>query len=185
MKKLVSLVVLGFFIFCLPVFALESIDFLTGYLEADLDRQGDYQALPLLLGFNFNGDAQIEKLGIKLPWQTNFIIEPFLNPVIGPKTNLEAGFNLLAKFTFPVFEKARPYIKGGVGVLYMSQHTYEQSTKYNFLPQVGGGLQYFLNEKVAVNFEYRYRHLSNASTKSPNRGIDADLFLCGFSFFLD
>lgn len=186
LKKMFVFFVLFFFLAAPGALALESIDIFSGYLEADLNRKDDYQAIPLLVGFNFSAEPFLDKIGLKdLAWRTHFIVEPFVNTVIGPDKNIEAGFNLLAKFTFPITEKIHPYIKGGVGALYMSQHTYEQSTQYNFLPQGGGGIQYRLSEKTALNFEYRYRHLSNASTRSPNSGIDADMFLGGISFFFD
>lgn len=168
-----------------PACALDSVDVFSGYLEADLDRKDDYQAIPLLVGFNFSALPVLERIGLDAPWRTDFIVEPFINTVISPDKNIEVGSNFLIKFTFPVTEKIHPYIKGGVGALYMSQHTKEQSTQYNFLPQGGGGFQYFLNDKTALGFEYRYRHLSNASIKSPNSGIDAHLFLTGVSFFFE
>lgn len=185
MRKVIFLSAVLIFSFSLKGYALESVDIFSGFLEADLAEKDDYQVIPLFIGLNFDAEPFFEKFGMELPWESNFIFEPFVNTVISPDKNIEVGFNLLAKFTFPVSEKIQPYFKGGVGALYMSQHTNEQRTQYNFLPQAGGGVQYFLSEKVALGFEYRYRHLSNASTGSPNRGIDANLFLCGLSFFLN
>ncbi len=165
-------------------YTLDSLDFLTGYLSASLDEsQPDYEAIPLLVGLNFNAKPFFEKFGVKTKGDLNFVIEPFINTVIEPDTNIEVGSNFLIKYVFPLTKKLQPYIKGGVGALYMSQDTKEQGTKYNFLPQVGGGIRYFIKDDVALNVEYRFRHLSNASIKSPNSGIDADLILGGISFF--
>ncbi|MCF7916841.1 MAG: acyloxyacyl hydrolase [Candidatus Omnitrophica bacterium] len=164
-------------------YCLDSIDILTGYLEADLEKKDHYQAVPLLVGFNYSAEPFLNKIGLKVPGQVNFILEPFFNTVIGPDKNIEVGSNFLLKYSLTFLDKIHPYIKGGIGALYMSQHTEEQSTQYNFLPQVGGGIQYFLTDNLAFNLEYRYRHLSNASIKNPNSGIDSDLILCGFSFF--
>lgn len=186
MKKQLIALFFGLFIAIVPdLYALDSIDFLFGYLEADLKEKDDYQVLPLMVGFNFAAKPLLERIGLEIPGKVNFIVEPFVNTVISPSKNIEVGSNFLIKYTMPLSEKIHPYLKGGVGALYMSQHTLEQSTQYNFLPQAGGGLQYLINEKVALNFEYRWRHLSNASIKSPNSGIDANLFLCGISFFFE
>ncbi len=184
MKKNIVLLFLSLFIFATPAtYALDSVDILSGYLEASLDDKDDYQVLPLLVGFNFGADSIFDNLGLETPGRFDFIVEPFLNTVISPRKNIEVGSNFLIKYTLPLTERIHPYLKGGVGALYMSQHTNEQSTQYNFLPQGGGGFQYFLRDELALSFEYRYRHLSNASIKSPNSGIDANLFLCGVSFF--
>lgn len=183
MAKILVVFVLAILFIVPSSYCLESIDVLSGYLQADLEEKDDYQVIPLLVGFNYNPEPFLDKLGLKVPGKINLIIEPFLNTVIAPDKNIEVGSNFLLKYSLTFFDKVHPYIKGGVGALYMSQHTVEQSTQYNFLPQVGGGIQYFLTDKVAFNVEYRYRHLSNASTKSPNGGIDADLILCGFSYF--
>ena len=75
------------------------------------------------------------------------------------------------------------YFKIGVGAVYMSQHTEEQSTQFNFVPQTGVGVHCFIKENTALSFEYRLRHLSNCSINQPNNGIDAELFLAGVALF--
>lgn len=64
----------------------------------------------------------------------------------------------------------------------MTQHTNEQSTQYNFIPQIGGGVSYDWKEDVSFDFEYRYRHLSNANRKLPNDGINMNMFLAGVTW---
>ena len=78
-----------------------------------------------------------------------------------------------------------PYVKFGAGPVYISQHTREQSTQFNFVDTAGVGFNWFYKENLAFSFEYRYRHLSNASIKHPNKGIDTNSFLVGMSFFFD
>jgi opacity protein-like surface antigen len=82
-----------------------------------------------------------------------------------------------------VTEKFHPYLIGGGGVMYITQHTREQSLQWGFTPQFGTGVTYFLKKNMAVNLEYRRRHFSNASIKQPNSGINADMFMVGFSWF--
>jgi len=181
--------ILSFF-FCLliiPVdlYAIEAVDILTGYLNAPLDTKDDYEVIPLMVGLNFDLKPLTSRIGIQPKGRFNFVLEPFFNIVSAPDTNIEVGSNFLFKYTFPLTERFQPYLKVGAGVLYMSQHTKEQSTQYNFLPQAGGGLNFFIRDDVALICEYRYRHLSNCSFKTPNAGIDADMILGGISFFFE
>jgi len=106
-----------------------------------------------------------------------------MNVVINPNTNAEVGCSFLLKYSDHITSRIAPYIEGGFGIIYTTQHTREQSTQYNFLSQVGVGLQFFLNEKYALTGGYRYRHMSNAGIDSPNRGIDHHFVLLGVSYF--
>ena len=185
MKKVLYLLVALLIIAPVSSFALDSIEVLSGYMHADLERQGDYEVIPLLVGLNFDLKPGLSNIGLDIPGRLNFVLEPFVNTVYEPTSNVEVGSNFLIKYVLPLTQTVQPYIKGGVGALYMSMHTDEQATQYNFLPQGAGGVHIFINEKTALTFEYRYRHLSNASTKHPNSGIDSDMFLGGISFFFE
>ena len=186
MKRIIFVGVLFFCFFTLKTYALplEAIEVHTGYFTGDLDdTDKDYEAVPLLVAFDFDAKPLLEKIGIKTKGRFNLIIEPFTNTIFEPFSNVEIGCNFLAQYTFPLTDKFQPYIKGGAGILYMSLHTREQSTQYNFVPQFGGGFYYFLKDNMALSFEYRYRHLSNAGIKHPNSGINVDMALTGVSFF--
>ena len=58
-----------------------------------------------------------------------------------------------------------------------------QGTNFNFIIQTGLGVQYFLDERHAINVQYRYRHISNAHIKDPNSSINTSFILVGYSFF--
>jgi len=187
MKKVLALTV---FFLCLAnvpfTYALDGVSVLSGYLDAHLtDTKKDYQAVPLLAGLIFDMKPLTSKIGLNPKGRIDFILEPFINTVTTPNSNVEVGSNFLFEYVFPLSEKLQPYVKGGIGALYMSQHTLEQSTQYNFLPQGGGGIRYFIKDNIALDFEYRYRHLSNASIKHPNSGIDANMYLGGITIFFD
>ncbi|MDD5069543.1 MAG: acyloxyacyl hydrolase [Candidatus Omnitrophica bacterium] len=184
MKKLV-LIIVFFGVFSLGgySYALDGVEVLSGFFSADIRDQGsDYKGIPLLVAFDFDAKPLFEKIGLKTQGRLDFVVEPFLNTIIDPDLNLEVGSNFLIKYVFPLSDKVQPYAKVGLGALYMSQHTREQSTQYNFLPQAAGGFHFFITEKTALSCEYRYRHLSNASFKHPNKGIDAGMILGGISF---
>ena len=165
---------------------LESVDILSGYFWGDLkDPQDDYQGVPLFVGLNFDAKPLFSKIGINTKGRLDFVVEPFANTIISPDGNAEVGSNFLIKYVFPLSEKFQPYFKGGLGMLYMSQHTREQGSQYNFLPQAGVGFHYFIKDTVAISCEYRYRHLSNNGFADPNGGIDVDMALAGISFFFE
>lgn len=164
-------------------YALEGMEVLSGFFEANLDGRDDYQGIPLLVSINFNAKPTFSKIGINPKGRLEFLLEPFANTIISPDNNVEVGSNFLVKYAFPLNDTIQPYFKGGLGALYMSQKTHEQGTKYNFLPQAGVGCHFFIKKDKALSIEYRYRHLSNNGFDDRNGGIDANMALAGVSFF--
>jgi len=163
-----------------------AIEFFTGFGKAKLHAQGNYHFAPFIVALDFDIKPPIERLlekvGLKYPGLMQFQLEPFINSVYSPYANIEVGNSFMLKLgILPETSKFQPYVKAGIGMLYMSQHTREQSTQYNFLPQGGAGLMYFLKDNLALTLGYRYRHLSNNSFKSPNSGINVDMYLAGIS----
>ncbi|MBU1121874.1 MAG: acyloxyacyl hydrolase [Candidatus Omnitrophota bacterium] len=184
MKKiLLAIAFLGILLLPIKIYTLDSIEVFSGYLEANIREKNEYQGIPLFIAFNFDANPTFSNIGLEPEGDLNFVVEPFFHTIISPDLNIEIGSNFLMKYSYPLTERIHPYAKGGLGVVFMTQHTREQSTQYNFLPQVGGGIQFFLNEITALSLEYRYRHLSNASFKRPNKGIDTNLILTGISYF--
>jgi hypothetical protein len=186
-KRVLINVILLVFLFLPACYSgIEAIDISTGYLNGNLDNtQKKYQGFPLLVGLEFDLKPLLSKVWINTKGRADFILEPFINTITSPSSNVEVGSNFLLQYVFPLSAKFHPYVKGGLGVLYMSQHTREQSTQYNFLPQGAAGIQYFIKDNLAFNLEYRYRHLSNASIKRPNSGIDSNFYLCGVTYFFN
>jgi hypothetical protein len=162
--------------------SLMEIGLLTGYGSESIDT-GHYEIIPILPQFGFDINSFIEKMGMKPKGKFEFIIEPLMNVVINPDTNVEAGFSLILRYGDHITKKLKLFCEGGLGTLYTSQHTKEQGTQYEFLSQAGMGLQYFLTKKVALTGAYRFRHMSNAGASNVNSGINHDLFLVGLSMF--
>jgi len=162
---------------------LQTVEILSGYFNADLKEKDDYEAVPLLVSFNWDANPLLEKIGLETKGYANLIIEPFANTIFSPDSNAEIGSSFLIKYAFPLTERVMPYFKGGLGMLYMSQHTREQGSQYNFISGAAGGVHVFLKENFAWSFEYRYRHLSNNSFAEPNGGIDSYMYLTGAAFF--
>lgn len=161
----------------------ESIEFLTGYSWGELREKEDYEFIPFLVDFNFDLKPFIQRLNIYPKQTVQFQLEPFVSFVSSPGSNLEMGTSFLLKIGLaPEKWKFKPYVKGGVGLVYMTQHTQEQGSQFNFTEQLGLGIQYLLTQNIAFNLEYRRRHLSNASIEQPNKGIESNFILGGLTY---
>jgi len=157
--------------------SFKGVEFLTGFGWSDLKSGNDYEIVPFIFDFDFDLKPLI---GFKPKGLLQFQIEPFLSFISRPDPNIEVGSAFLIKFgILPEDWKLQPYVKGGVGMIYTSQHTREQATQFNFVEIVGAGLHYFFNKKTAFTLEGRFRHLSNAGIDSPNNGIDTYIINLG------
>lgn len=160
------------------------VEFLTGAGTASLRHKGVYRIIPVFVDFDFNLKPHLKKIKLdKYPGLIQFVLEPFVSYAFSPRDNAEIGNNFLIKIGFlPDNWKFQIYFKGGVGMLYMTQHTLEQSTQFNFNEYGGVGMHYFFMEHIAFTVEYRFRHISNAGIDHPNTGINTHIGLCGVSY---
>jgi len=159
----------------------KEVGFFTGFGSASLKEKKNYKIIPLgaRLGFDMNPLFNNKVKGL-----LEFVVEPFLTPVISPDKNVEFGTHFMIKYGYK-FGNFMPYIEGGTGFMYTTQHTREQSTQWNFTSQAGLGFYYFLREDLALNIGYRYRHFSNLSIKHPNSGVDIHNGIVGISWFFN
>ena len=77
-----------------------------------------------------------------------------------------------------------PYLEGGLGMLYTDLRVYHLGGHFSFMETFGTGVAYFLNDNVALNVGWRFRHISNASLYKDNAGLNSDVFMAGVSYFL-
>ena len=80
-------------------------------------------------------------------------------------------------------DRVAPYVLAGGGPLYVDLGLPTMGSDLCFSYQGGTGVQYFIDKKTALSMEYRYHHVSNAGTASPNEPINSSKFLFGFSVF--
>ncbi len=93
------------------------------------------------------------------------------------------GGYVLGHWRFTSLDTFVPYVFAGGGPLYVDLGLPTMGTKLCFSYQGGTGLQYFIDKKTALNFEYRYHHISNAGTAEPNEPINSSKVLVGVSFY--
>lgn len=101
------------------------------------------------------------------------------------KGSFEVGLMLpVLTYHFDLGIPFYPYIEGGLGVMYQDLQGYDLGGGFNFAEMVGGGGTYFIDDNLAINFGYRFRHASNASLYDENRGLNTHTFTAGFSYLL-
>ncbi len=95
------------------------------------------------------------------------------------------GFTPRIKYTFVALDRLRPYVEFAGGPFWtdLTNRIPEQSSQFNFIVTVGAGLSWFITSQAAVNFGYRFQHISNAGTSYPNVGLNSSVPFIGFSFF--
>lgn len=191
MKKVIGFITVAGVIFSLFGFcraqkpkSLEAVEFLSGFGWGKLKEKGGYHLTPFIAAFDFDLLGFLNKFNLSPKQLVQFQLEPFVSFVSQPDPNIEAGSAFSLKIgLLPKENKFQPYAKAGVGFLFMSQHTREQSTQFNFIEQAGLGLHYFFSKAVAFTFEGRFRHLSNSSIMRPNNGINTYTILAGVSYY--
>jgi lipid A 3-O-deacylase len=93
------------------------------------------------------------------------------------------GGYLLGSWKFTSLKEYAPYVFAGGGILFVDAGLPTMGTKLDFSYQGGTGLQYFIYPNLALMAEYRYHHISNAGTASPNEPLNSSKFLIGVSLF--
>ena len=117
--------------------------------------------------------------------QFEHVLELPLLLVVDPKTRIMTGGNVLAKWNLTGLARDGflPYVFAGGGLLYVDLGLRSMGSKLDFSYGGGTGIQYFLKKDVALSAEYRYHHISNASTAQPNEPLNSSKFLFGISVF--
>jgi len=78
----------------------------------------------------------------------------------------------------------QPFVAASIGFLYFEDDIpVPDSSRFNFTPEFGLGLQFFLTPKQALTLGYKLHHMSNADTSRNNPGMDSHVIYVGFSFF--
>jgi hypothetical protein len=103
----------------------------------------------------------------------------------GRSTIYGAGLSPLGfKINFAQESWIKPFVATSVGFLYFVDDVpVPRSSRFNFTPEIGLGVQFFLTPKNAMTLGYKFHHMSNANTGRRNPGMDSHVIYAGFSFF--
>ncbi len=99
-----------------------------------------------------------------------------------PEMAEEASFNLLFTYNFETGTRFVPFFSAGAGAYWTNLDVNELGSRWNGAPQGGLGIKYFITETTNLSAMARIRHISNAGTASPNRGLDSGEILFGINF---
>jgi opacity protein-like surface antigen len=103
-----------------------------------------------------------------------------------PLTGYGVGITPKLQYAFVGLNRLRPYFEGGGGPLWtdLGGHVPEQPGEFNFAVWGGAGAAWFLTSHWALNVGYRFVHISNGGTRTPNSGLNFGLPFAGISYFL-
>ncbi|MGE5308711.1 MAG: acyloxyacyl hydrolase [Deltaproteobacteria bacterium] len=150
----------------------DSVDVIGGAAQSNLRfQQETYRLYPVYVSLNYDLHPKIGSFF--------FCFEPFYSYVWRPETNFEAGASFALMYGYPL-GPIEPYIKGGIGGVYISQKIVFQHNGPNFNEYFGFGLRMFPQSPLNLLAEVRVRHVSNADLASPNVGFNTFMALAGF-----
>ncbi len=111
------------------------------------------------------------------------LVELPLHLVVDPKVSPMVGGYLLGSWKFTSLDDWAPYVFAGGGILYVDLGLPTMGSRLDFSYQCGTGVQYFITKDTALSLEYRYHHISNAGTATPNEPLNSSKILLGVAFF--
>lgn len=110
-------------------------------------------------------------------------VEPFYQRFIEPEHAYFAGLGAVARYHLLPLGRFVPYLELGAAPGGTDLRVREQRTDIVFLLFGGVGASYFVTERAALYAGYRFQHISNAGTDSPNQGINSHTGVVGLSIF--
>ena len=124
-----------------------------------------------------------EQYGMHPLW----MIEPwaaYVDDDKGPHTTSSFELGVSPLFARLLFGEAafRPFLEGGEGIVYTDLRKQDLGTRIQFTSQFGAGLEYEIDPNLAIGFQVRFRHMSNAGMASSNPGINTIYGLLGLTF---
>lgn len=101
-----------------------------------------------------------------------------------PKTAYGIGVTPKLHYTFTSLDQLRPYIEGGGGPIWtdLGGRVPEQPELFNFVVWGGAGCTWLFTPQWALNVGYRFVHISNAGTSTPNSGLNYGVPFVGLAF---
>jgi opacity protein-like surface antigen len=109
--------------------------------------------------------------------------ELFTGAQFAPESEWFVGLTPHLRYSFATGTRWIPFIDGGAGVTATGIGPPDLSGTFEFNLQVGGGVQWFLNDHLALSVEARYTHWSCAGIHDPNLGLNGVTGLLGLSWF--
>jgi lipid A 3-O-deacylase len=109
--------------------------------------------------------------------------ELFTGAQFSPSTESFVGLTPHLRYSFATGTRWIPFADGGAGVTATGIGAPDLSGTFEFNLELGGGVQWFLTDNVALTAEARYVHWSCAGIHEPNLGLNGVTGLLGLSYF--
>jgi len=93
------------------------------------------------------------------------------------------GFAVMYKHNFITGTRCVPFVELGNGASMNQWGIYECQSDFEFISQVGVGMQYFFNDNWCWMLSARYHHMSNAGITDSNPGLNNVIFTTGVTRF--
>ena len=119
------------------------------------------------------------------PEPLRFKIECNLGLSTNDSSRAVCSLNMLALYYLDNLSNQllRPYVEGGIGVIYTDFQVKNQGLRVNFNPQLGIGTEIFIDSKPAFYAAIRAHHLSNGEIRrEENRGVNSVVLVAGRFF---
>jgi lipid A 3-O-deacylase len=110
-------------------------------------------------------------------------LEGWFQQYRSPHSATAEGLKVTGRYHFIGLGRFVPYLEGTAGAGGTSLKVPEIDSTFTFVLEAGAGLSYFVTDSLAVNAGYRFQHISNGHTSTPNRGINSDSGVVGVSFY--
>jgi lipid A 3-O-deacylase len=120
----------------------------------------------------------------KAPEQLMFKVEGSIGAAHDQKTRLVSSMNIFALYYLDMFKtcKLKPYIEGGIGIIYTDFQIRGQGLRLNFNPQLGIGTEIKAGNDNIYYLSLRLHHISNGGLDDENRGINSVMGMIGYYF---
>jgi opacity protein-like surface antigen len=110
-------------------------------------------------------------------------LEPIYQRYVSPVGAFYAGLAAVTRYHFTSLGRFVPYVELAGAAGGTDLRVAEQRSSFAFLLFGGAGLSYFVADRTAIYAGYRFQHVSNAYTSSPNVGINSNSGVVGVSYF--
>jgi lipid A 3-O-deacylase len=110
-------------------------------------------------------------------------IEGWFQYYLSPHTATAQGMKAAMRYHLIGFGRLVPYFEGTAGAGGTSLKLREIDSTFVFVLEAGAGVSYFVADSIALNLGYRFQHISNGHTSTPNRGFNSDSGVAGASFY--
>jgi opacity protein-like surface antigen len=110
-------------------------------------------------------------------------LEPFYQRYTDPVRAYFAGLALVGRYHFLALGRVVPYAELFAAAGGTNLRVREIDSDFTFLLQGGVGLSVFVTDHIAIYGGYRYEHVSNGNTDTPNRGFESHVGVGGVSYY--